>query len=105
MRYDAVLFDLDGTLTESEPGIINCVKYAVEKMGFPALAEDVLRRFIGPPLLAAFSEYCGMTAEQAEQAVAYYRERFAPIGWKENSVYPGIAPLLRTLHKRGVLSE
>ena len=101
MRYDAVLFDLDGTLTESEPGIKNCVKYAVEKMGFPPLSEDVLRKFIGPPLVTAFCEYCGMTREQAEQATACYRERFDPIGWKENSVYPDIAPLLRTLHKRG----
>lgn len=102
MRYDVVLFDLDGTLTESEPGILNCVQYAVEKMGFPIPAHETLKSFIGPPLLTSFEEACGMTREQAEQALQLFRERFDPIGWKENSVYPGIAPLLRTLKARGV---
>lgn len=101
MRYDVVLFDLDGTLTESEPGILNCVQYAVEKMGFPVPAREVLKKFIGPPLLTSFEEQCGMTGQQAEQALVLFRERFNPIGWKENSVYPGIAPLLRTLKARG----
>lgn len=101
MRYDVVLFDLDGTLTESEPGILNCVQYAVEKMGFPVPAREVLKKFIGPPLLTSFEEQCGMTGPQAEQALVLFRERFDPIGWKENSVYPGIAPLLRTLKARG----
>ena len=50
LKYDAVLFDLDGTLTESEPGIVNSVKYALEKMGAPEADIDQLRSFIGPPL-------------------------------------------------------
>lgn len=101
MRYDVVLFDLDGTLTESEPGILNCVQYAVEKMGFAVPPREELKKFIGPPLLTSFEETCGMTDAQAEQALVCFRERFDPIGWKENSVYPGIAPLLRTLKARG----
>ena len=101
MRYDVVLFDLDGTLTESEPGILNCVQYAVEKMGFPVPPRAELKKFIGPPLLSSFEDVCGMTDAQAEEALALFRERFNPIGWKENSVYPGIAPLLRTLKAKG----
>lgn len=101
MRYDVVLFDLDGTLTESEPGILNCVQYAVEKMGFALPPREELKKFIGPPLLSSFEDVCGMTGAQAEEALALFRERFNPIGWKENSVYPGIAPLLRTLKARG----
>ena len=102
MRYDVVLFDLDGTLTESEPGILNCVQYAVEKMGFPVPPREQLKKFIGPPLLTSFEEYIGMTPPQAGRAVEWFRERFNPIGWKENSVYEGVAPLLRTLRRRGV---
>ncbi len=101
MQYDAVLFDLDGTLTESEPGIINSVKYALDKMGVAPLSEEKLRSFIGPPLKASFMEQAGMDDAQAERAVEVYRERFSVVGWKENSVYPGVQRLLRTLKKEG----
>ena len=102
MRYEAVLFDLDGTLTESEPGIIKSVQYALGKLGREALPYEILRTFIGPPLVDSFHEHCGMSREEGLRAVSLFREWFEPNGWKENSVYPGIAPLLRTLKKRGV---
>ncbi len=102
MKYDAVLFDLDGTLTESEPGIVNSVKYALEKMGAPEASEDLLRSFIGPPLYESFMRV-GMfeTEEEGQRAVALYRERFSVIGWKENSVYPGIPQILKALKRHG----
>ena len=101
LTYDAVIFDLDGTLTDSRPGIIACAKYALEKMGFPVPTEETLSRFLGPPLAESFIRYCGMTEEQAARATDFYRERYIPVGWKENSVYPRIRALLAALKERG----
>lgn len=101
LTYDAVIFDLDGTLTDSQPGIIGCAKYALEKMGLPVPPDSVLRRFLGPPLADSFMTWCGMTEEQASRATDLYRERYIPIGWKENRVYPRIRALLSELKKRG----
>lgn len=101
LYYDAVIFDLDGTLTDSEKGITACVAYALEKMGreIPDAAE--LRKYIGPPLYDSFSAYSAMSDAEAKQAVALYRERYLPVGWKENRVYPGIRALLKALHDGG----
>ncbi len=101
LKYDAILFDLDGTLTESEPGIVNSVKYALEKMGAPEASYEQMRSFIGPPLFESFVRVGMFNAEDAHKAVELYRERFAVVGWKENSVYAGIPALLRALKKRG----
>ncbi len=100
--YDTVLFDLDGTLTRSEEGIMNCVRYALSKMGRDIPNEQTLRAFIGPPLFGSFRDLCGMNDEACVQAVAFYRERYMDIGLFENAVYPGIRTLLRKLAKAGV---
>ena len=96
-----VIFDLDGTLTQSEEGIWNCVRYAAESLGFPEPDVATLRKFVGPPLSYSFHEYLGMTEEMAEQAVAKYRERYSVVGLFENRVYPGVRRLLATLKKQG----
>lgn len=101
MKYEWFLFDLDGTLTESAEGIINSAKYALEKMGVDIPSDEAMRTFIGPPLLWSFQNVAGMSEEDAHKAVEFYRERFSVIGWKENCVYPGIAPLIRGIKKRG----
>ena len=90
-----VIFDLDGTLTRSEEGIWNCVRYAAEKLGFPVPDAATLRKFIGPPLGWSFMEYMGMSEEMANKAVSTYRERYEAVGLFENRVYPGIRRLLR----------
>ena len=100
--YNAVIFDLDGTLTDSGEGIFNCVRYTLDKMNLPQLDDATLRRFIGPPLAESFMNYCGMDEETAREATRIYRERYVPIGWKENTVYPGIRALLRHLKEQGV---
>ena len=102
MKYNTILFDLDGTLTESAEGITKSVAYACEKMGFAVPPQHILDKFVGPPLTACFMKYAGMTEEEADRAVVCYRERFSTIGWKENRLYPGIAPLLKALKENGV---
>lgn len=101
LPYDAVIFDLDGTLTDSQLGICRCACYALEKMGLPIPDDATMRRFMGPPLAESYTRYCGMTEEQAAYATDLYRERYIPIGWKENTVYPLIRPLLAALKRQG----
>ena len=96
-----VIFDLDGTLTRSEEGIWNCVRYAAEKLGFPEPDAPTLRKFIGPPLGYSFREYMGMDEAMAEKAVETYRERYNVVGLFENRVFPGIRRLMRTLRQEG----
>ena len=96
-----VIFDLDGTLTRSEEGIWNCVKYAAEKLGFPEPDAPTLRKFIGPPLGYSFREYMGMDEAMADKAVETYRERYNVVGLFENRVFPGIRRLMRTLKQEG----
>lgn len=100
--YKNLLFDLDGTLTDSAEGITKCVQYALKKMGI--LEEDLTKfyKFIGPPLRASFEKYYGFTPEQAETATAYYRERFHNIGMYENKAYPGMPELISSLHQTGL---
>lgn len=95
-----ILFDLDGTLTDSGEGIINCVIYALEKFGLPVPAREELRYFVGPPLHESFVKQ-GVPAERAEEAVAVYRERYVPVGMFENTPYPGIRELLESLKADG----
>lgn len=96
-----LLFDLDGTLTDPGTGITNAVLYALEKFGIIPAARDELYPYIGPPLIDSFQRYHGLTPEQAQQALGYYREYFADRGLYENELYPGMTELLRTLQQAG----
>lgn len=95
--YDIVLFDLDGTLTDSKIGITKSVQYALKKYNIIEDDLDRLEKFIGPPLADSFKEYYNFEERQAKQAVAYYREYFTDRGIFENIVYPGIPELLKKL--------
>ena len=95
--YDTILFDLDGTLTDSEPGIINSIEYSLKKYGFIMENKADLRKFLGPPLVESFKHFCGFSAEKAEQAVEFYREYFREKGIFENNVYQGVVELLENL--------
>lgn len=92
-----ILFDLDGTLTESGEGIINCVQYALEKLGKKEEHPENLQCFIGPPLKEQFMKYAGLSEEEGEKAVVYYRERYTTTGMFENRLYPKIPELLELL--------
>lgn len=99
LRY--LLFDLDGTLTDSAEGILRCVQYALEQCGTPEPDAEKLRPFIGPPLLDSFQEFCGMPPARAAFAVEQYRKRFSTVGLLENAVYDGIPELLEKLREHG----
>lgn len=99
--YQYILFDLDGTITESGPGIMNSVAYAVKKMGYAVPDNSVLRRFIGPPLSESFQKYFGMSREQAEEAIRCYREYYTNGGIFENEVYEGIVESFQVLKGNG----
>lgn len=99
--YKAIMFDLDGTLTESGEGITKSVQYALEKIGKPEPDLEKLRVFVGPPLLEQFMKYTDLDEETGKKAVAFYRERYSVTGIFENNVYPGIRELLEELRRKG----
>ena len=101
MRYQYLLFDLDGTITDPKVGITTCVQYALEHFGIHEPDNDKLEPFIGPPLQDSFEQFYHMDAETAKQAVAKYRERFQTVGLYENEIYDGMADLLKTLKEGG----
>lgn len=99
--YQTLLFDLDGTLTDSGPGIIHSAAYALEKMGIADDNSSHLSRFIGPPLYESFAQFYGLNAAETQQAVDYFREYFTSKGMFENHPYPGIPELLGKLQEQG----
>ncbi len=96
-----VLFDLDGTLVDSEPGIAAAVAYALARFGLPAPTRAALRAWIGPPLRESFAAVFGVGDPRVDAAVAAYREHYVASGWRELSVYPGIAEAIAALHAGG----
>jgi phosphoglycolate phosphatase len=101
MQYTSILLDLDGTITDSQIGILRCVQYALEACNMPEPAMQKLMPFIGPPLAYSFSKFCGMEEPMLSFAVQKYRERYTAVGWKENRVYDGIPDCLQTLRQHG----
>lgn len=102
--YQYILFDLDGTLTDSAEGITKSVQYALGKMGIIENNLEKLQPFVGPPLLESFQEYYGLNQEDGLKAITYFRERFETIGIFENALYPGIKEMLKTLKKQGKIN-
>lgn len=100
MKY--VLWDLDGTLTDPGLGITNSVMHALEKAGETVPPRESLYRFIGPPLIWSFMNFCGFSEEKARQAVVDYREYFTDRGIFENEVYPAIPAALHKLREAGL---
>lgn len=98
---DAVLFDLDGTISNSKEGITKCVQYALKHFGIEEPDLDKLDVFIGPPLVESFMKFYNFTLEQAKEATAKYRERYAPIGIHETYMYPGTRECIEELKKQG----
>ena len=99
--YSTILFDLDGTLSDSSQGIINSIIYALEKYDVNDYDMPLLRKFLGPPLHESFEKYFGFDKEKSLQAVKLYREYFSSKGLFENEIYGGVSDLLQNLKENG----
>lgn len=99
--YDILLFDLDGTLTNSKEGITKSVQFALKHYGIYVDDLEQLTCFIGPPLVDEFQEYCGFSREKALEVREKFRERYDTIGLWENELYPGTADMLEALKNAG----
>lgn len=101
MKRDLILFDLDGTLTDSAPGIMESVAYAYQQMGIEAPSQETLRTFVGPPLSVSAVLH-GVPEQDFPEFLRQYRVKFTGGSMLNNSVYPGILALLGQLKLRGI---
>ncbi len=101
MKYKNIFFDLDGTLTDSKPGIVKGVQYALRCCGIDEPDLDKLTSFVGPPLYKSFMNYLECSEEDAKEVVECYREYYAETGLYENALYEGIDALLYHLKEKG----
>lgn len=102
MKYQVVLWDFDGTLVDSSPGIFRSLGWMFEQMGRPVPSQEILRKFIGPPIIYSLKTYTGMSEEGAERGVWLFREDYEAGGCYLSKVYDGLPELLRRLRENGV---
>lgn len=100
--WSSVLFDLDGTILDSAPGIIDALTATFEHLGLPVPSRDEFMAYIGPPLLASFQERAGMSAEEAREALTIYRNDYRRDGAFDSAIFPGVVGLLDSLRDAGV---
>ena len=100
-KYELILFDLDGTLTNPENGLVKSFSYALSRMGVDCSDTEGLKRFIGPPLFDEWQKVYGFSPEQAGLALDYFHEYFEVDGWCDNVMYAGIPSLLAGLRAAG----
>lgn len=102
-KFKYILFDFDGTLVDSSEGIFKSLTYAFEEMGHGTPSEELLKKFVGPPLHYSFTNFCGFSSEHAYEMTEKYRERYKVKGYLENRVYDGIPEMLEQLQNEGYI--
>ena len=100
--FSCILFDLDGTIVDSAPGITATLAYTFEKMGLPIPTPAELVAYVGPPILDSFRLLAHLSHDQSVQALAIYREQYLKTGVFDATIYPGIRDVLKTIHDRRV---
>ena len=100
--YSAVIFDNDGTVLNSAPGILKSANAAFEALGYPTMSMEEFGFFLGPPLQNSFTEFVGMSLAEAEQAIAVYRQAYNAGNCFLLEVYPGMEQLLKKLRDAGI---
>ncbi len=99
---NTVIFDLDGTISDPVEGITKSINYALVELGYEAHSKEELLRYVGPHLKVTFSELAGIKDEATlSRAIELYRERYIPIGYRENHLYEGIKEVLAQLVSNG----
>ena len=101
MKYDFLLFDMDGMLVDTREGILKCAAHALCAFGIEVEDLSSLTKFVGPPLSYSFTEFYGLSPEDAKKAVAIYRERYSAKGQYECYVFDGVPEMLQALLKKG----
>ena len=101
-RFTSILFDLDGTIIDSAPGITATLAYTFETMGLPVPSPAELLAYVGPPILDSFRDRAGMSLGEAAEALAIYRPRYLESGALDSTVFPGVADVVRAVHAAGV---
>jgi phosphoglycolate phosphatase len=101
-EFSCILFDLDGTIVDSAPGITATLAYTFEKLGLPIPTPAELVAYVGPPILDSFRDLAGFTTEQAHEALGIYRPQYLKSGVFDASVYPGVPAVLGEIHERGI---
>ncbi len=99
-NYDYILFDLDGTITDSKPGIVNCIRYALDKHGI-AYTDAILDKMVGPPFRVSMKEFLGLDMPKIEELIVDYRGQYGAGGWRAISVYDGVFEMLKALKDAG----
>ncbi len=99
-NYDYILFDLDGTLTDSKVGIQECIKFALDTKGIE-YEDSVLDKMIGPPFRISMHDFLGLEMPMIEELIGLYRGEYEKYGWAHNSVYDGVREMLETLKSYG----
>ena len=101
MKYDFLLFDMDGMLVDTREGILKCAAHALSAFGIEVEDLSSLTKFVGPPLSYSFTEFYGLSPEDAKKAVAIYRERYSAKGQYECYMFDGVPEMLQALLKKG----
>src|SRR5690606_3634945 len=102
LPYTAVLFDLDGTIVDSAPGITSSLAYTYEAMGLPVPSPAELLEWVGPPIMDSFRDLAGFDPLTSARALAIYREHYVQTGVFDARVYPGLPDVLRAIHEAGI---
>jgi phosphoglycolate phosphatase len=100
--YTAILFDLDGTIADSAPGITAALGAMFTELGMPVPPYEELKHYLGPPILDSFRDLAGMTDDEAQAALAIYRVHYFDSGILNSSVYPGVADILRRIQRSDI---
>ncbi|CAN5172408.1 HAD family hydrolase [soil metagenome] len=101
-EFSCILFDLDGTIVDSAPGITATLAYTFEKLGLPIPSPAELVAYVGPPILDSFRDRAGFTLEQAHDALNIYRPQYLKTGVFNASVYQGVPEILRSIHEHDI---